>query len=77
MRVKSRGEIKRRKVEQGTRSWTVDDGLFGPYVSERWDELLIDLYPTTPAPFPVPDKPYGFCGRKAPRKKEADVLMSR
>ena len=65
MRVKSRGEIKRRKVEQGTHSWMVDDGLFAPYGSERWDELLINLYPTT-TPFPVPHKPYGFCGRKAP-----------
>ena len=23
--------------------------------------------------FPVPSKPYGFCGRKAPRKKKGNV----
>ena len=49
----------------------VADGLFGLYGSERWDELLTGTRlptPLTPPPFPspVPDKPYGLCGRKAP-----------
>ena len=42
------------------------DGLFGLYGLERRDELLTG---TPPLPFPlflVPDKPYSFCGRKAP-----------
>ena len=32
-----------------------------------------------PIPFfpPVPDKPYGFCGRTAPRKKKAAVSYPR
>ena len=35
--------------------------LFGLYASERWGKLL----PGTRSPlFPVPNKPYGFCGRK-------------
>ena len=25
--------------------------------------------PLLPSPFPVPNKPYGFCGCKAPQKK--------
>ena len=28
-----------------------------------------NCYPSVSHYFPVPDKPYGFCGRKAPRKK--------
>ena len=28
-----------------------------------------------PPPSPVPNKPYGFCGRKAPRRKEDSVAQ--
>ena len=29
----------------------------------------------SPLPFPVPNKPYGFCGRKAPWKKEEEEAL--
>ena len=51
--------------------------LFGLYGSGHWDELLIGTWPPHPPPppphphFPVPNKPYGFCGRKALWKREA------
>ena len=45
----------------------VAGGLFGLCGQERLDELLRGTrYPTHPTPSPVPNKPYGFCGRKAP-----------
>ena len=41
----------------------VADGLFGLYGSERLEELFISTR-SPPSPFTVPNKPYGFCGRK-------------
>ena len=42
---------------------------------ERLDELFISTRsPHPPPPFPVPNKPYGFCGRKVPRKKDRKKL---
>ena len=50
-------------------SLAVADGLFGLCGSERLDELFISTPPPSPLSFPVPNKPYGFCG---PRKKKEE-----
>ena len=59
----------------------VADGLFGLCGSERFHQRFISTLPhptPPPLPFPVPDKPYGFCGRKAPweKKRQKKALPS-
>ena len=34
---------------------------------------VVTSIPPSPPPLPVPNKPYGFCGRKAPQKIEAEA----
>ena len=41
----------------------VAGSLFGLYGSERADELFIPSPTLPPLSFPVPNKPYAFCGR--------------
>ena len=52
----------------------VADGLFGLCESVSLDELFISTRPPPPPLRPTPisptNKPYGFCGRKAPRKRK-------
>ena len=72
----SRRNIRPIKNGLNTVVLTVADGLFGLYGSERLDELLISTQflslpppsPHIPLPshFPVPNKPWGFCGCTAP-----------
>ena len=50
------------------------DGLFDLCGSKRTDELFMGPGPPPPTPnFPVPSKPYGFCGRKAPWESGDDT----
>ena len=52
----------------------VADGLFDLCGSKRTDELFMGAGPPPPTPhFPVPSKPYGFCGRKAPCESGDDI----
>ena len=44
----------------------VADGLFGLYGWERSADERIFVSTHPPPPWPVPNKPCGFCGRKAP-----------
>ena len=47
-----------------------DSQSSGAVWTGRWARALIP-YPILPSP--VPNKPYGFCGRKAQWKKEVDI----
>ena len=54
--------------------WRWLTGLFGLCGSERRDELLMG---TRSSPFPVPNKPYGFCWQSHERRRVYDVCHLR